>query len=217
MNELRVAMRERWDTKGDRYDHACAHGIKDPGEKARWVGFLRRLGNGPLDVLDVGTGTGFVALILAEMGHRVTGIDWSTTMLAQAEAKAREDGLRITLRQGDAESLPFPEGSFDAVVARHLLWTLVEPRQALAEWYRVLKPHGRVIADFSRRRGKAAGHHYPVEVEEKLPLNRDVDPGEVAGLFEEVGFTDLRVESSPILHDGEATTYLLSGQKPSEV
>ncbi len=217
MNELRVAMRERWDAKGDRYDTAGAHGTRDPGEKARWVGFLQRLGNRPLDVLDVGTGTGFVALILAEMGHHVTGIDWSTTMLAQAEAKAREAGQEITLRRGDAESLPFPDGCFDAVVARHLLWTLVEPRQALIEWHRVLKPKGRILADFSRRRREATGHHYPVEVEERLPLNRDVDPAEVASLFEEVGFTDLRVETSSILHDSEATTYLLSGQRPSEV
>lgn len=217
MNELRVAMRERWDTKGDRYDHAGAHGTSDPGEKARWVGFLQRLGNRPLDVLDVGTGTGFVALILAEMGHRVTGIDWSTTMLAQAEAKAREAGLKITLRQGDAESLPFPDGCFDAVVARHLLWTLAEPRRALTEWYRVLKPQGRVLADFSRRRRETTGHHYPVEVEEKLPLNRDLAPAEVIKLFEDAGFADMQVETSSILDDGEATTYLLSGQKPSEV
>ena len=217
MNELRMAMRVRWDTKGDRYDHAGAHGTRDPGEKARWVGFLQRLGNRPLDVLDVGTGTGFVALILAEMGHRVTGVDWSATMLAQAEAKARDAGLKITLRQGDAEVLPFPDGCFDAVVARHLLWTLAEPRQVLVEWYRVLKPEGRVLADFSRRRKGATGHHYPVEVEERLPLNRDVDPVEVASLFEVVGFADLRVETSSTLHDGQTTTCLLSGQKSSEV
>jgi len=216
MNELRQVMQERWEAKGDRYDATGAYGTRDPAERARWAEILRRLGSAPLDVLDVGSGTGFLALILAEMGHRVTAIDWSTTMLAQAEARAREAGARIVFRQADAESLPFPNSSFDALVARHLLWTLAEPGQALAEWYRILKPRGRVLADFTRRRDKAIGHHYPVEIEEKLPLNRNVDPAAVVRLFEKAGFTDLRVEGYAGPNDTEAHTYLLSGQKPLE-
>lgn len=66
----------------------------------RWRNILARLGPGSLEGLDIGTGTGFVALILAELGHRATGVDWSVTMLDQARAKARERGLEIAFVEG---------------------------------------------------------------------------------------------------------------------
>ncbi|QGP93856.1 Ubiquinone/menaquinone biosynthesis C-methyltransferase UbiE [Neomoorella glycerini] len=213
MNNLRQAMRERWNTKGYHYDHRGNHGTKSPAEKERWTKILEQLGPGPLAVLDVGTGTGFVALLLAEIGHRVTGIDWSTTMLDQARMKAREAGLEIAFIEAETESLPFAAACFDAVVARHVLWTLTDPRQTLTEWYRVLKPHGRVLADFSPRRSGTAGHHYPLEIEKKLPLNKALHPAEVVALFEDAGFTNVQAEALPLHPDSNAVTYLISGFK----
>ncbi|TDA64042.1 MAG: class I SAM-dependent methyltransferase [Clostridia bacterium] len=103
-----------------------------------------------------------VALILAELGHRVTGIDWSVTMLDQAREKAQKAGLEITFVEGEIENLPFPDASFDLVVARHVLWTLVLPEQTLAEWHRVLRPNGRALVDYSPRRPGEIGHRCPV-------------------------------------------------------
>lgn len=217
MNDLREAMRARWNAKGHTYEHAGAHGTKSPAERERWRRILERLGTGSLDVLDVGTGTGFVALILAELGHRTTGVDWSLTMLDQARVKAQEAGLEIAFLEGEVEAIPFAVASFDAVAARHVLWTLAEPQRAIAEWYRVLRPGGRALADFSPRQPGEKGHHYPPEIEERLPLNRDVGPEEVAALFVNAGFAGVDVEPFPHDPGNDRVTYLISGFRPREV
>jgi ubiquinone/menaquinone biosynthesis C-methylase UbiE len=94
----------------------------------------------------VGTGTGFLALLFAEMGHEVTGIDLSEGMLEKAKHNADNMGLEIDLFYGDAENLPFEDCSFDLVVNKCLLWTLPDPSRAVREWKRVLKPGGMIFA-----------------------------------------------------------------------
>jgi ubiquinone/menaquinone biosynthesis C-methylase UbiE len=99
-----------------------------------------------LKVLDVGTGAGFLALLFAEMGHDVTGIDISEGMLEKAKNHAENMGLEIDFFHGDAENLPFEDCYFDLVVSKYLLWTLPEPSCAVREWKRVLKPEGMIFA-----------------------------------------------------------------------
>ena len=71
---------------------------------------------------EVDTSSGFPALMLAELGHRGTGIDLSESMLAQAIQKAEQVGLEIEFRPGNAEQLPEEwTGVFDLVMNRHLL------------------------------------------------------------------------------------------------
>ena len=94
----------------------------------------------------MGTGAGFLALLFAEMGHEVTGIDLSEGMLEQAKHNAKNMGLKIDFSHGDAENLPFDSSSFDLVMNKYLLWTLPEPSFAVKEWKRVLKPGGMVFA-----------------------------------------------------------------------
>ena len=86
----------------------------------------------PSDVLDLATGTGFLALIAAELGHHVTGIDLSTQMLSSAERTARERGLDVRFATGDAVAPEVDAQSVDVVTNRHLLWTLREPETAMA-------------------------------------------------------------------------------------
>lgn len=95
-----------------------------------------------LDILDVGTGTGFFAILLAQRGHRVHGIDLTPAMLAEANALAAERQVDVCFRQMDAQNLAYADASFDAVISRNLTWTLPEPEQAYREWYRVLRPGG---------------------------------------------------------------------------
>lgn len=102
---------------------------------------------GPLRILDIGTGTGFFAILMAQLGHRVTGIDLTPAMLEEASAISSSLGLDIDFRQMDAQQLDFPENTFDALVSRNLTWTLPEPEKAYADWYRVLKPGG-VLLNF---------------------------------------------------------------------
>ena len=99
----------------------------------------------------MGTGTGFLALLLAELGHRVTGVDLAAGMLGlrPGEGAARvPPGVPAAASSGpgDAVDPPLPAGSVDAVVSRHLLWTLTDPARAFASWHRLLRPGGRVVA-----------------------------------------------------------------------
>ena len=103
---------------------------------------------GPLEgkrVLDVGTGDGTYAIEAASAGAVVTGLDSDRDMLAAARARARRRGVRLALRRGRAESLPFAGGSFDTVIAVTVLCLVGEPRRAVAEMARVLAPGGRLV------------------------------------------------------------------------
>ena len=115
----------------------------------RWLHEIERfLPEGrSLDILDVGTGTGFFAVLLAQQGHRVEGIDLTPAMLEEARTLAKQRNLDITFREMDAQNLAYPDGTFDVVISRNLTWTLPDPERAYASWFRVLKPGG-VLLNF---------------------------------------------------------------------
>lgn len=108
-----------------------------------------------LRILDVGTGSGFFAVLLAESGHQVTGIDLTPAMIGEAEKLAKENGVEAEFLVMDAENLEFTDEQFDALVSRNLTWTLPHPEQAYREWIRVLKPGGVLLnfdADYGMER-----------------------------------------------------------------
>jgi SAM-dependent methyltransferase len=92
-----------------------------------------------------GCGTGFLTFELAARGHHVIGVDFAPSMLAEARRKAAARGASVRFEEADAEQLPFPPGSFDLAISRHLLWTLSHPDAAIDEWIRVLRPGGRLV------------------------------------------------------------------------
>ena len=144
-NKLKASIAQSWDEASQNYDEYDGHGIRSNEEWSAW----KKLASesfpiGARTVLDIGSGTGELCLVFAEMGYQVTGIDISEKMLEKAKAKAHARGLAIDYRIGDAENPPFPDNSFDVVFNRHLLWTLPHPQDALNGWYRVLKPGGQV-------------------------------------------------------------------------
>lgn len=93
--------------------------------------------------LDLGCGTGVHSFMLARLGLQVTGIDISPYMLEQARAARRDD--RVKFVQGDVCSLPWPEESWDLVLAVTLFEFLENPQQAGWEAWRVLRPGGELI------------------------------------------------------------------------
>ena len=107
-------------------------------------------------VLDVGCGTGTLALLAKEQvgpTGEVCGIDASPQMIARAQKKARRAGIDVSFKNAFAQSLPYPEGRFNAVLTTVMLHHL--PKKARAELAgeirRVLKPGGRVLAiDFGK-------------------------------------------------------------------
>lgn len=127
-------------------DHPGNVPAQDSEEYLEWVKVVADLlPSTPSEVLDLATGTGFVAMIAAGLGHRVTAIDLAEPMLEIARAKAQGKGLSVTFRYGDAVAPEFPEKSFDAVVSRHLFWTLRDPVTALHNWRILLRPGGRMV------------------------------------------------------------------------
>ena len=146
----------------------------------RWLYEIERFlpEGGSLDILDVGTGTGFFAVLLAQQGHRVEGIDLTPAMLEEARTLAKQRNLDITFREMDAQNLAYPDDTFDVVISRNLTWTLPDPERAYASWFRVLKPGG-VLLNFDAA--------YAAHVRSHSVQNRKVAPDSPYG---HVGMTD---------------------------
>ena len=96
-------------------------------------------------VLDIGTGTGVLAITAARAGARVKALDLTPALLEEAVENARIAGLPdVEIIEGDAERLPFPDGTFDVVLSQFGHMFAPRPDVAVAEMRRVLKPSGRV-------------------------------------------------------------------------
>jgi ubiquinone/menaquinone biosynthesis C-methylase UbiE len=135
-----------WDAEAATYDDEPDHGLRDPAVRAAWAARLRAwLPEPPADVVDLGCGTGSLSVLVAEAGHRVSGLDLAAPMVAAAEAKARAAGVAAAFRQGDAAAPPYPAGSADVVLSRHVLWALADPDEALRRWVAILRPGGRLV------------------------------------------------------------------------
>lgn len=98
-----------------------------------------------LEVLDIGTGPGFFAILLSLAGHRVTGIDMSPRMLETARENAAAYDISPEFQVMNAQELTFEDNSFDLIVNRNVTWTLTAPEKAYREWKRVLRPGGRLL------------------------------------------------------------------------
>jgi demethylmenaquinone methyltransferase/2-methoxy-6-polyprenyl-1,4-benzoquinol methylase len=159
---------------GQSYDRVGA--ALSLGQDPRWRRFL--VSRVPADgghVLDVATGTGLVADLLLRAGHPVTGLDQSQEMLAAA--RIRFDG-RVQLVQAPAESLPFPDGSFDHLTFTYLLRYVDEPGEVLRELARVVRPGGTIaMLEFAVPR-RVARPLWELYVRVGLPLaGRAISPG----------------------------------------
>ncbi len=96
-------------------------------------------------VLDVGTGTGVVAITARREGAKVTGLDLTPELLARARENAALAELDdIAWKEGDAEAIPFPDGAFDVVVSQFAHMFAPRPEVAIGEMLRVLRPGGRI-------------------------------------------------------------------------
>jgi len=194
--KVKQQIREWWDDADHDYDSIPEHGVHSGAEKEIWREALTKsLGTAQrLKILDMGTGTGFLALLLAEMGHDVTGADWSNSKLKEAKEKIKRSDLPVEFVKEDAEDLSFEGGIFDAVVSRHLIWTLSDPATAFIEWTRVIKPGGRVLTDVPGKHHHPGSHHFGEEIGRELPFYNGADPEEVIRMFEDAGLTNVSVQ-----------------------
>lgn len=139
--------RELFAPLGPNYDRYAR--LLSFGQDPRWRAFLvSRIPADAKHVLDVASGTAAVAIGLAcaSADRRIDGIDQSDEMLAAGRARVEHAGLsqRISLQQGRAESLPFADGSFDALTFTYLLRYVDDPAATLRELVRVVRPGGTI-------------------------------------------------------------------------
>ncbi len=192
----------------------------------RWLPVLLEngLAEEPMDVLDIGTGPGFFAVLLAKLGHRVTAVDYTEAMLAEARSNAARAGVldQIEFLQMDAQDLQLPEDAFDLIVTRNVTWVLEHPDQAYVSWHRVLKKGG-ILLNFDAgwynylfkeekyqqfledRKNVKAAHMKDSydsyddspkceEIARELMLSRYSRPEIDLMMLEEVGFADVTVD-----------------------
>lgn len=208
-------VRRYWDADAATYDDSEGHRPRAPIHQAAWLGAMARLlPPTPARVLDVGAGTGFLSLMAARLGHEVTALDLSAGMLDRLRTRARDEGLTIEVHEGPADDPP--AGPFDAVVERHVVWTLPDPDAAFAAWRRSA-PNGRLVlfesvwgaaagpADRARARalralrrlrGTASDHHaeYVPSTRASLPLGHGPSPADLTDLVARSGWGAPRFE-----------------------
>ena len=143
--EINAAIQHHWNNRAAKFDDDPCHGLHSSAQREAWIKIVDRLaGPTAISVLDVGCGTGFLALLFAELGHSVTGIDLAPAMLNVARQKAEQLHLNVRLRLENAATLQDPDATYDLVIARHVIWVLPDPALGGQEWLRVLRPGGRL-------------------------------------------------------------------------
>ncbi|MBI5354095.1 MAG: class I SAM-dependent methyltransferase [Chloroflexi bacterium] len=144
-NQLQES-RRYWNDLASSFDDEPDHGLRDPLIRETWTKFIKAwLPPFNSTILDIGCGTGSLSVILAELGHKVTGIDLSPSMITLAKEKAAVQGCQIDFHVMDAAFPNFSRQEFDLIVCRHLLWALPEPNHVLQRWAEFLKQNGRLF------------------------------------------------------------------------
>lgn len=204
-----------WTGRAPAYDDYQRRDQRWDVDRAAWADILAgALPPAPAQVLDLGTGSGYVAFLLAELGHHVTASDLSTGMLDRARAHAAELAVAgepaPIFFDDDAVAPDFAPESFDAITNRYLMWTLREPQTALANWQRILRPGGVLVVvdstwfpdgmhaesatadetdtadDFSRLYDRSVRGALPLAEARSIDATRD--------LVEAAGFAEVTVE-----------------------
>jgi ubiquinone/menaquinone biosynthesis C-methylase UbiE len=217
---LKDEIKEYWSNRSQTFDLAFGHRIPPGPEFDAWQRPVRHaLGDAPLSVLELACGTGEVTRLIHDLGHDVTALDFSEAMLSVARHKhANKPRLRCLL--ADAENTMEPDARYDAIVCRHLVWTLTQPEKAFEEWHRILKPGGRllvfdgdwakltltgriaaaVIRLVDRLSGQdpyydsAQGEKHK-RIMEQLPFGKGLRPERIIPLLEHAGFGNISLQS----------------------
>ena len=154
MEEIKQRMSDYWTERAPDFSRLRMKELSG-GKHELWLAEFDRYlpSKKPLDILDLGTGTGFFCFLLGREGHRMTGIDLTAGMIDEACRTSAELGIPINFQVMDAEKPDFAPHSFDVLVTRNLTWGLPHLAEAYANWHTLLRPGGLLInfdADYCR-------------------------------------------------------------------
>lgn len=206
-----------WDEYAAEYDQEPDHGLLDSDTRLAWKDLLRMwLPPHASDVADLACGTGTLSALAAELGHRVQGFDLSVEMVARARAKTAHFGAAVQIDQADVSAPPLERHSVDAVLARHILWTLPDPEGALAAWVEAIRPGGRLV--LVEGRWSSVGDD-SFEQPDAMPWSRGVRADDLSAAVSRVASEVHVVQlTDPVLWGREVhdERYLLAARVPSE-
>lgn len=168
----------------------------------------------PLNILDVGCGTGMFSLMLAAKGHHTVGIDLTEHMVLHARELAEKQHSSALFFCRDAENPGFPDNTFDAVITRNLTWTLPHADRAYAQWLRVLKPGGILLnfdADYGHDNCSKENFQLPPEhahrtmpkemllecedIKSNLDISSQIRPLWDVRLLQDIGYTAISTDT----------------------
>jgi len=159
-----------------------------------------------IQLLDVASGPGYATAAAVRRGANAVGIDFSAEMVAEA----KKQHPAVEFQEGDAEELPFPDGSFDAVVINFGLLHFARPEQALKEAHRVLRSRGKIGFTVWDKPEKAIGFsivlraiqahgNMNVPIPPGPPFFRFSDPEECSQALRQAGFVTPNVVGVPLV------------------
>jgi ubiquinone/menaquinone biosynthesis C-methylase UbiE len=144
-NRTRQHFDEHSDYWRDVYEHDRSYAGYTLQKQHRFVIDMVQQTPNAKRILDVGCGAGVTMIELAEKGYAVSGLDIAPKMIELAQAEAQRRQLQCDFKVGLAESLPYPDQSFDVLIALGLLGNILDDKPVLKEMVRVLKPGGRLL------------------------------------------------------------------------
>lgn len=148
MKKLEEKVINYWSKRAESYSDSTRKSLDEKNEKEIWEELFQSQidKNKPLKILDVGTGPGFLAIVLAKnKNYEVSALDSSPGMIKQAENNAKQEDVVVSFKVSDAQNIPFNDETFDVVVSRCVTWNLPKPKEAYMEWKRVLKKGGKIL------------------------------------------------------------------------
>lgn len=182
-NDMREKRTKNWTDNAASYSNLVQQELRSFKREA-WLRLLRENSGkqGRLDVLDVGCGPGFFAILMAQEGHIVSAVDCTAAMLTEAEKNAESENVNVRFAVSDTQNLPFADETFDLVISRNVAWTLHDAGQTYREWRRVLRPGCRALifdANWNRHLfdEQLAKEYEKINAEYKLRYGEEIHHG----------------------------------------
>ena len=213
MEAIKERIIEYWEKRTHDFKEQRLRELSDL-KRVRWEEELNKYipKDRKLRVLDLGCGTGFLAMLFAAKGHQATGIDLTEHMIFHAKETARILGLEAEFLVMDAEQPDLEKESFDVLVTRNLTWLLPNLGSAYKAWYDLLVPGGVLInfdADYCQYTGEEIelpeNHAHKNLSDQMLSENNAITmelsayqekrPQWDVGLLLEAGFDQIRIDT----------------------